>query len=45
MLIDPWGEIVAVVEEGAGVAAGAIDAARIASVRQSLPALRHRVLG
>ena len=45
MLIDPWGEIVAVVEEGAGVAAGAIDAARIAAVRQSLPALRHRVLG
>jgi deaminated glutathione amidase len=45
MLIDPWGEVVAVVEEGAGVAAGAIDAGRIASVRQSLPALRHRVLG
>ena len=45
MLIDPWGEIAAVVEEGAGVAAGAIDAARIAAVRQSLPALRHRVLG
>src|SRR5471032_1786757 len=45
MLIDPWGEVVAVVEEGAGVAAGAIDAGRIASVLQSLPALRHRVLG
>jgi nitrilase len=45
MLIDPWGEIVAVVEEGPGVAAGNIDKARIASVRQSLPAFRHRVLG
>jgi len=45
MLIDPWGEIVDVREEGAGVVAGAIDPARIASVRQSLPAYRHRVLG
>ncbi|WP_174364301.1 carbon-nitrogen hydrolase family protein [uncultured Caballeronia sp.] len=45
MLIDPWGEIVAMVEEGPGVAAGNIDKARIASVRQSLPAFRHRVLG
>ena len=45
MLIDPWGEIVAVLAEGAGVVAGTIDASRIASVRQSLPAYRHRVLG
>jgi deaminated glutathione amidase len=45
MLIDPWGEIVAVLEEGAGVVAGSLDAARIAAVRQSLPAYRHRVLG
>lgn len=46
MLIDPWGDIVAVQEdEGPGVVAGKIDGARLASVRQSLPALRHRVLG
>ena len=45
ILIDPWGEIIGVREEGAGVVAGAIDPARIASVRQSLPAYRHRVLG
>jgi nitrilase len=45
MLIDPWGEIVAVLAEGAGVVAGTIDASRITSVRQSLPAYRHRVLG
>ncbi|WP_414443983.1 carbon-nitrogen hydrolase family protein [Burkholderia sp. 22PA0106] len=45
LLIDPWGEIVAVREEGAGVVAGPLDAARIAEVRQSLPAWRHRVLG
>jgi predicted amidohydrolase len=45
MLIDPWGEIVAVLAESAGVVAGTIDASRITSVRQSLPAYRHRVLG
>jgi nitrilase len=45
MLIDPWGEIVAVREEGAGVVAGYIDSARIAEVRASLPSWRHRVLG
>jgi deaminated glutathione amidase len=45
MLIDPWGEILAVREEGAGVVAGSIDLARVDEVRQSLPAYRHRVLG
>jgi nitrilase len=44
MLIDPWGEIVAVLEEGPGVVAGEIDRARIEEVRRSLPAWRHRVL-
>lgn len=46
MLIDPWGEIVAQREDdGAGIVVGDIDPARLAAVRQSLPALRHRVLG
>lgn len=44
MLIDPWGEIVDVKDEGPGVVLGGIDAQRIAAVRQSLPAYRHRVL-
>ena len=44
MLIDPWGEIVSVREEGAGVVAGNIERARIDEVRASLPALHHRVL-
>ncbi len=42
MLVDPWGEIVARLDKGAGVVSGAFDAARIAEVRASLPALRHR---
>jgi len=33
-----------VLDEGPGVIAGDIDPARIADVRASLPALRHRVL-
>ncbi|RQZ66641.1 carbon-nitrogen hydrolase family protein [Burkholderia sp. Bp9004] len=44
MLIDPWGEIVAVRDEGASVVTGTLDPQRIADVRQSLPAWRHRVL-
>lgn len=44
MLIDPWGDIVAVRDSGPGVVSGLIDPARLAEVRQSLPALRHRVL-
>jgi deaminated glutathione amidase len=44
MLIDPWGEIVAVRDEGAGVVAGDLERARIDEVRLSLPAWRHRVL-
>ncbi|WP_175735655.1 carbon-nitrogen hydrolase family protein [Burkholderia ambifaria] len=44
MLIDPWGEVVAVRDEGASVVTGELDPQRIADVRQSLPAWRHRVL-
>ncbi len=44
MLIDPWGEIKAVLPEGEGVVGGAIDPSYLASVRQSLPALLHRTM-
>ncbi len=44
MLIDPWGEVLAVREDGPGVVLGEIDPARIRDVRASLPALDHRVL-
>lgn len=44
MLIDPWGKILAVQEEGEGIISGDIDEALIASIRESLPALRHRKL-
>lgn len=44
MLIDPWGEILSVLPEHAGVVTGTIDPVRLSEVRQSLPALRHRTL-
>lgn len=44
MLVDPWGEVMAVLPEGEGVVSGVIDPARLDEVRQNLPALRHRVL-
>ncbi|MBO9355861.1 carbon-nitrogen hydrolase family protein [Bordetella petrii] len=44
MLIDPWGEILDVLPEGPGVVSGTIESERLAQVRASLPALRHRVL-
>jgi predicted amidohydrolase len=45
MLIDPWGEIVAErTEDGEGIVVGDIDVDHVASIRESLPALRHRTM-
>lgn len=44
MLIDPWGEVKAVLDEGEGVVSGQIDPVFLAGVRESLPALAHRTL-
>ncbi|HSQ73753.1 MAG TPA: carbon-nitrogen hydrolase family protein [Rubrivivax sp.] len=44
MVVDPWGELVAVLEEGEGVVVAEVDTARIAQVRLQLPALAHRRL-
>lgn len=42
MLIDPWGDVVSCLPEGAGYVSGQIDPARLEAVRLSLPALSHR---
>ncbi len=42
MLVDPWGEVRSLLEEGEGVVSGVIDQQFLERVRQSLPALRHR---
>jgi nitrilase len=45
MVVDPWGGVVSVLEEGEGLVFAEIDKSRIASVRAQLPALEHRRLG
>ena len=42
MVIDPWGQVLAVLPEGEGVVLADVDAQRLAAVRQQLPALAHR---
>jgi len=44
MIVDPWGEVLACQAEGEGVVLADMDAARLAQVRQQLPALAHRRL-
>jgi nitrilase len=45
MIVDPWGEVLAVrPEDGEGVVLADLDPARLEQVRTQLPALRHRRL-
>ena len=44
MIVDPWGEVLAVLPEGEGVVVADCSPARINEVRTQLPALRHRRL-
>lgn len=44
MLIDPWGQIRSVCVEGEGLAIGDVDARLLSSIREKLPALKHRRL-
>jgi len=45
MIVDPWGEVLAQRDEGAGVVFAELDLARIRTVRLQLPALSHRRSG
>jgi len=45
LVVDPWGEVLDLCEEGEGLVITDVDAARLAQVRQQLPALAHRRLG
>jgi len=44
MIIDPWGEVMACREAGAGVVLADMDHRHMAAIRQKLPALQHRKL-
>lgn len=42
MIIDPWGEVMALQEEGTGVIIADLTSARLAHIRKILPSLQHR---
>ncbi len=44
LVVDPWGEVLDVLDEGEGFVVADVDGARLAQVRTQLPALRHRRL-
>ena len=44
LIVDPWGEVLAVQAEGEGVVMAEMDTDRIAQVRSQLPALAQRRL-
>jgi predicted amidohydrolase len=41
MIVDPWGRVLATVEDGEGVATAELDRAQLARIRAELPSLRH----
>jgi nitrilase len=44
MIVDPWGDILDRKMKGPGIVIADLDHARIAEIRESLPALAHRIL-
>jgi predicted amidohydrolase len=44
LVVDPWGKVVALCEEGEGMALAEVDLRLLAEVRGRLPALKHRRL-
>ena len=44
MIINPWGEVMAMHAEGAGVVLADLDIERLRAVREQLPSLQHRRL-
>ncbi len=42
MIVDPWGQVVAMVPDGTGVALAEIDLERLRRVRRSIPVREHR---
>lgn len=44
MLIDPWGQVLAVQPQGPGLALAQLDRQQLARVRTQLPALQHRTI-
>ena len=45
MIVDPWGQVIAELESGTGVAVADIDLEFLRTTRRQLPCLEHKVLG
>jgi nitrilase len=45
MIVDPWGQVLASVGDGPGLAIAEIDLERVAAVRRAIPIAEHRRLG
>jgi deaminated glutathione amidase len=45
MIVDPWGDVVAMASDGPGIALAELDPARVDAVRRGMPIERHRRLG
>jgi nitrilase len=44
LIVDPWGRVLAEIEEGNGIAVAEIDPGRVATLRREFPALQNRRL-
>ena len=42
MIVDPWGVVLAQVDDGVGVCVADLDLARLAEVRSQIPPLQNR---
>ena len=42
MIVDPWGQVVAMAADGPGIALADIDLVRVAEIRRAIPVLEHR---
>jgi nitrilase len=44
MIVDPWGDVVAMASEGPGIAVAEIDLERLERIRRAMPVSDHRRL-
>lgn len=45
MIVDPWGNVLNILQQGSGAVVAEIDREKLLRTRQNFPALKHRILG